>query len=166
MCIFWGRAGIPAELIIQHSLDGFSVFLCYKHDKDQTVQCPGWSFSSVEWMKAPKMIWIPRAPSKEHAGKSLAESADTPRCGRECSVHPSAPSFTAPGLQHWKLGKKIKKSIFGKLGLNKPQELSIDLRQPGQGKGRRCPDQEKVGGVRWVENVLSCCFSFLKSQLR
>lgn len=55
MCIFWGGAGIPAELIIQHSLDGFSVFLCYKHDKDQTVQCPGWSFSSVEWMKAPKM---------------------------------------------------------------------------------------------------------------
>lgn len=151
MCIFWGGAGIPAELIIQHSLDGFSVFLCYKHDKDQTVQCPGWSFSSVEWMKAPKMIWIPRAPSKEHAGKSLAESADTPRCGRECSVHPSAPSFTAPDLQHWKLGKKNKKISIWKAEIEwaTRAEYWPEATRPGQGKEMPWPREGwwcKVGG--------------------
>lgn len=77
-------------------------------------------------------------------------------------LHSSASSFTSPDLQHWKLEKK---SIFRKLGLNRPQEMSIYLRQPGQGKWRRCPDQEKVGDVRWVENFLSCCF-FLRSWLR
>lgn len=54
--------------------------------------CTGRSFSSdgcVKWMKAWEMDCIPRAPSKEHAGKSLAESAVTPRWGRVCSVSAS-----------------------------------------------------------------------------
>lgn len=143
MSIFWaasGVAGIPAELVVQHSLDGFCVFLCCKHDQDLCrVQCTGCvctgrSFSSVKWMKAQKMNCIPRALSKEHAGKSLGESAVTPRCGRACSVPASLSiQLHCPWLAALETGKK-KKSVFRKLGLNRPQELSIYLRQPGQGK--------------------------------
>lgn len=113
--------------------------------------CTGRSFSSdgcVSGWRHEKWIVFPGLLQRSVQGNPWLSLQLLPG-GEEYAqcLHPSASSFTAPDFQHWKLGKK---AVFRKVGLNRPQELSIYLRQPGQAKWRRCPDQEswwcKMGG--------------------
>lgn len=146
-------------------------FLCCKRDKDLCRQQTSVHWLCLHWQKF-QLWWLCEVDEGMRNGlysQGSFKGACREILGWVCSysqvgksmLSVCIPQHPASLLLTSSTGNWEKKSVFRKVGLNRPQELSIYLRQPGQAKWRRCPDQGIADGVRWVENFLSCRFSVL-----